>query len=88
MLHRVFSMVFSKIMNDNNQALHVIFGTAALGQAVMRKLLAQNQRGRMISRSSKAIVPKIVEVMRVIVLPPVLFVRDPQLFITVPHYPC
>jgi nucleoside-diphosphate-sugar epimerase len=51
-------------MNDNNQALHVIFGTGALGQAVMRKLLAQNQRVRMISRSGKAIVPTTVEVMQ------------------------
>ena len=37
--------------------LHVIFGTAALGQAVMRQLVCQGKRVRMVSRSGKIAAP-------------------------------
>src|SRR5438094_5294589 len=37
--------------------LHVIFGTAALGQAVMRQLICQGKRVRMVSRSGKIAAP-------------------------------
>ncbi len=44
--------------------LHVVFGTAALGQAVMRALLKSGKRVRMVSRSGKAKVPAEVEVVK------------------------
>ena len=46
----------------NTRNLHVIFGTGPLGQSVMRALLKQNKRVRMINRSGHADVPADVEV--------------------------
>lgn len=45
-----------------NQELHVIFGTGPLGQAVMRELVTQKKRIRMVNRSGQAVVPNEVEV--------------------------
>lgn len=42
--------------------LHVIFGTGPLGKSVMRPLVAQGERVRMVNRSGKADVPAGVEV--------------------------
>lgn len=41
---------------------HVIFGAGPLGKAVMRELVSQGQRVRMVNRSGKAVVPEGVEV--------------------------
>jgi nucleoside-diphosphate-sugar epimerase len=46
----------------NSQPLHVIFGTGPLGKAVMRVLVKQGRRVRMVNRSGKAEVPAGVEV--------------------------
>src|SRR5947209_3313646 len=39
---------------SNNNELHVVFGTGPLGSAVMRELVKQGKRVRMVSRSGKA----------------------------------
>jgi len=52
-------------MSDNDPGqLHVIFGTAALGSAVMRQLVKKGQRVRMVSRSGRADLPAGVESVR------------------------
>jgi nucleoside-diphosphate-sugar epimerase len=43
-------------------SLHVVFGTGPLGKAVMRALVADGQRVRMVNRSGRAEVPAGVEV--------------------------
>lgn len=50
-------------MNSHNE-LHVVFGTGAVGMAVMRELLKQGKQVRMINRSGTAAVPENVEVMK------------------------
>jgi len=50
-------------MNSNNE-LHVVFGTGAVGMAVMRELLNQGKRVRMVNRSGTASVPEYVEVVK------------------------
>lgn len=44
--------------------IHVVFGTAALGQAIMRELLARGRQVRMVSRGGKLQAPAGVEVVR------------------------
>jgi nucleoside-diphosphate-sugar epimerase len=44
-----------------HKQLHVILGTGALGQSVMRELLTHNVQIRMVNRSGKGMVPKGVE---------------------------
>jgi nucleoside-diphosphate-sugar epimerase len=44
--------------------VHVVFGTAALGQAIMRQLLAAGKAVRMVSRSGKLDAPAGVTVVR------------------------
>lgn len=51
-------------MAGDERQLHVIFGAAALGQAVMRAALARGHRVRLVSRGGKAQVPAGVEVTR------------------------
>lgn len=51
-------------METNQQELHVVFGTAALGQAVMGQLLKRGKQVRMVSRSGKVAVPAGVEVIK------------------------
>lgn len=48
----------------SEQDLHVVFGTAALGQAIMRQLVARGKPVRMVSRSGKLVAPPGVEVVR------------------------
>ena len=48
-------------MSDNGE-LHVVFGTGAVGMAVMEELVRRRRRIRMINRSSRARVPHGVEV--------------------------
>lgn len=48
----------------STQELHVIFGTGALGSAVMRELVHRGARVRMVNRSGKADVPAGVEVVK------------------------
>jgi uncharacterized protein YbjT (DUF2867 family) len=48
-------------MTDNEE-LHVIFGTGAMGMAVMDALMQSGRRVRMVNRSGKASVPEGVEV--------------------------
>lgn len=52
------------MMKAHTTELHVIFGTGALGLAVMRELLARGKRVRMVNRAGKAQVPAGVEVVR------------------------
>lgn len=47
-------------MNENHD-LHVVLGTAAAGQAVIRALAARGKRVRAVSRSGKAVLPREVE---------------------------
>src|SRR5215471_1943625 len=51
------------IMNPHDE-LHVIFGTGPVGLAVMRELLAQGKRVRLVNRSGTAAAPKSVEVVQ------------------------
>jgi nucleoside-diphosphate-sugar epimerase len=44
--------------------LHVVFGTGPLGLAVMRELLAQGKRVRLVNRSGRAAAPETVEVVQ------------------------
>jgi len=44
--------------------LHVIFGTGAVGMAVMRELDKQGKRVRMVNRSGTAAVPENIEVVK------------------------
>lgn len=48
----------------NTQELHVIWGTGALGGAVMHELIKRGKRVRMVNRSGKANVPSGVEVVK------------------------
>lgn len=50
-------------MSEANE-LHVVFGTAALGQALMRQLVQDGKCVRMVSRSGKLIAPVGVEVVK------------------------
>jgi len=50
-------------MNPCNE-FHVIFGTGPVGLAVMRELLAQGKRVRLVNRSGIAVVPESVEVVQ------------------------
>ena len=49
-------------MNTNQSELHVVFGTGPLGLAVMRELLRQGKKVRMVNRSGQAETPADVEV--------------------------
>jgi uncharacterized protein YbjT (DUF2867 family) len=49
-------------MTDNGE-LHVVFGTGAVGMAVMDELVRRGTRVRMINRSGRARVPYGVEVL-------------------------
>ncbi len=52
-------------MTDQEQAaLHVIFGTGPLGMATMRALMRRGERVRMVNRSGRAALPAGVEVVR------------------------
>ena len=48
----------------NSNELHVIFGTGALGSAVMRELLNRGKRVRMVNRSGTTEVPAGVELVK------------------------
>ena len=48
----------------SSQDLHVVFGTAALGQAITRNLLARGKSVRMVSRGGKLEAPAGVEVVK------------------------
>lgn len=50
-------------MNSHNE-LHVVFGTGAVGMAVMRELLKRGKRVRMVNRSGTAAVPEQVDVVK------------------------
>ena len=50
-------------MNTQNE-LHVIFGTGAIGLALMRELVSQGKQVRMVNRSGQLDAPQGVEVMR------------------------
>jgi len=50
-------------MNSHDE-LHVIFGTGPVGLAVMRELLAQGKRIRLVNRSGTAVAPQSVEVVK------------------------
>jgi uncharacterized protein YbjT (DUF2867 family) len=49
-------------MTDNEE-LHVIFGTGAVGMSVMDALVHKDKRVRMVNRSGRASVPEGVEVL-------------------------
>ena len=51
-----------QLSNNNQNNLHVIFGTGPLGQSVMRELRKRGKQVRMINRSGTATVPADVEV--------------------------
>ncbi|NWJ98381.1 MAG: NAD-dependent epimerase/dehydratase family protein [Chloroflexi bacterium] len=51
-------------MNTKTNELHLIFGTGPLGKAVMRELVKQGKRVRMVNRSGKASVSAGVEVVK------------------------
>jgi nucleoside-diphosphate-sugar epimerase len=50
-------------MNPRDE-LHVVFGTGPVGLAVMRELLAQGKRVRLVNRSGTAAVPESVEAVK------------------------
>lgn len=50
-------------MNNTNE-LHVVFGSGALGLAVMRELVQQGKRVRLVNRSGKAAAIEGVEVVK------------------------
>src|SRR5688500_14341027 len=49
-------------MTDNEE-LHVVFGTGAMGMSVMDALVKRGRRVRMVNRSGRASVPEGVEVL-------------------------
>ena len=59
------SLVYLKRENDDSHdELHVVFGTGAVGLAVMRELHGQGKRVRLVNRSGTAAAPQSVEVVK------------------------